>query len=157
MSIITHDFSHAPMFPAEIPDCILTEGFTYGPIAATIRFQPSTGLAKQRNRHTVVPWKMVGNIIVDLRLKGILDAFIKDDLKSGSLPFRKVDPVNSGRSWLFEFQSPQVYTPWQPGHFMTTLQLMRLPNTMQYVGSGFRLIDAAHHQLTDGHKDWLRG
>ncbi len=123
--IIGYRSGSEPDFP--ISECLLLDGFAYGPVKAQIHATMGAGLAKVRPRFTVAPWLLQGGMVITTADKQTLDHFFVDTLKNGSLPFKMSDPLNPAKKWLWRFQTPLSYSYVSPGYFRTTLTLDRLP------------------------------
>lgn len=156
LSIPDHNLEAAPPFPGGLPQCFLQQGFVYGPVESTHRFAPAAGLGKARRKALVESWKLSGQFIVTLDQKNLLDSFVKDVLRNGSLPFTKVDPIIPTTIYIWRFSSPQAYVPYGPERYITTLDLERLPVRGETTIGGWALVDEIDQRLTDDPAEaWL--
>lgn len=141
-------------WPSGVPGDFLVTGFSYAPISTQLRTKMGTGLSKQRNRYTIAPWLLQGDIIVTTAEKLILDDWIKNDLLNGSESFEKVDPLNALHTYSWRFKQSLTYVPFGCD-WKTTIVLYRLPERIIAEDGGFGLVDAAGNHLVDSSSDWL--
>lgn len=151
--IIGYASGHEPAYP--IDTCFLLQGFSYGPHKAQVYTSMGVGMPKVRPRFTFSPWKLEGQIVVTTAQKAQLDAWIKDTLQNGVVPFLMLDPLNDIKRWLWRFNKPLTYTCLAPGYFRTTLSLDRLPDFYLNIPGVDGLVDAYGNHLMDNYKHWL--
>jgi hypothetical protein len=67
------------------------------------------GPAKQRRRYTAVPRTIAMNMAITGNARAVLDAFYRDTLQEGCLPFEWEDPATD-EPVSFRFIAPPRYT-----------------------------------------------
>jgi len=116
-----------PTWPAELPQRLLRDGFNRSGADNRVEFEPELGTGMARRRGTSAPMPVTGAISVSKSQSDDFWAFYRDDLKSGSIPFTWVDPVNPANPAVFRFSGVPQEAPRAGGRMTISFQLLQLP------------------------------
>lgn len=81
-----------PLWPASLPQQVLVDGYKRSFGVGVVRTPMEIGPAKQRQRFTAVPQPFSAMTEVDRTQLATFQAFWRDTLGQGALPFDWVDP-----------------------------------------------------------------
>ncbi len=79
-------------WPAELPAYLLRDGYSESRQEGTVRSNMDQGAAKIRGRYTATVLNITGTVQLTLEQTSVLDAFYRDDIARGSLPFNWFHP-----------------------------------------------------------------
>lgn len=119
-----------PSWPLTLPHYPLLNGYQTSGTDTVIRSQPSAGPPLSRRRFTAAVRPVNCSIKVGtLALKDVLDAFFRDDLEDGALPFTwaGLSESTGGGTGSFMFAGPPDYQPEGAQRWRISMQLLRLP------------------------------
>jgi hypothetical protein len=111
-------------WPSTLP-CRFVVGVTAAPQDNAIRFQPDVGDQKVRRRYTGSLVDLSGSLTLSGNQGATFDAFYRDDLADGSLPFRMMDPLTYGTR-TFRFAEPPQWTEVRPGVWSISCKIRRI-------------------------------
>lgn len=94
-------------WPATLPSSPQINSLSGGPEDSVLRTKNDVGPMVMRNRFTGVCYRYQFSLLMTLAQVNILNAFFRDDLGNGALPFDFPDPVFGDTK---EFSFIQVYT-----------------------------------------------
>lgn len=81
------------VWPAELPQYLLSDGFAYGVGDGRIRSRTDTGPGKMRRRTTAMAKPLRGRMLMDGAQVEALEAWLTDDILGGTLVFDFPHPV----------------------------------------------------------------
>lgn len=114
-------------WPVSLPQKMESSGYNEKPRTGVVRTSMDVGAAKMRRRYTGIITDISGSIKLTRAQAGILDAFFKNDLASGSLPFTWIHQ-RTGDAVTMRFVEPPQYAPEARGlYWSASLTLEILP------------------------------
>jgi hypothetical protein len=104
----------AAVWPPGVSDGFEVQGFTETLPNAMLRTQMDAGPAKQRRRFSAAVTPIAGSIMVPAAQAALFEAFFRDTLALGALPFEWTHPRTGAlRTW--RFTEPPQLTPQASG------------------------------------------
>jgi hypothetical protein len=113
------------VWPAELPNWIMAEGYGEAPAGNIAEFQPEVGPPKRRRRTSIDMVNFSAGFLTNSTGVDALMGFYRDDLADGVLEFQKPHP-RTGVTMVCIMSSPPSISALGGDNYRVSMQLMKL-------------------------------
>jgi hypothetical protein len=113
-------------WPEDIPQSVLSDGFSEEPERNVVTFAPEAGPPKERRRTSISTDLVSYPALLTFDQWQTLKAWWRDDLMDGVLPFTRTDPLTA-ETKTFKFIDPPRPTSVMGMYVRIDVRLRRLP------------------------------